>query len=244
MSGTDAVRRTVAVPGAELAVTIRGEGPAVVVLSGGPGCVHYLDEDGLCPPGLRTICPVPRGVGPSTGGPHDMATAVADLEAVRLALDLENWVAVGHSWGSDLALRYAIDRPEAVRGVVGVAGHGIHRDRDWSQAYEEGLALRPEAPIAYDADVHAALGASFRDWIHSPSVFADLARLRVPTLLLAAELDVRPDWPLRQLAELIPSAIFDVIDGVPHDLFVTHPPAWVAAVEHGCTWVEERLALR
>lgn len=240
MNDAAAQRLTVAVPGAELAVTIRGEGPVVVVLSGGPGCVHYLDEEHLSPPGLRAAYPEPRGVGRLTGGPHDMATAIADLEAVRVALALDDWVVVGHSWGSDLALRYAIDHPGAVRGVVGIAGHGVHRDRDWSQAYEEGLALRPETPVAYDEAVHAALGVSFRDWIHSPSVLADLAGLRVPVLLLAAELDVRPDWPLRQLAALIPDASFDVIEGVPHDLFATHPDVWRRTVDAGVGRVTRR----
>ncbi|MFC8047424.1 AI-2E family transporter [Nocardia sp. NPDC057353] len=106
------------------------------MLSGGPGCVHYLADRRQTPRGMRTWCPEPRGVGRSGGGPHNLRQAVADLEAVRRAAGIEGWVVAGHSWGSDLAVRYALDHPERVRAVVGIAGHGLHKDRYWKQAYE------------------------------------------------------------------------------------------------------------
>ena len=48
---------------------------------------------------------------------------------VRRAIGVEQWIVLGHSWGSDLAVRYALDHPDHVRGVVGIAGHGLHRDQ-------------------------------------------------------------------------------------------------------------------
>ncbi len=76
-----------------------------------------------------------------------MTRAIADLEAVRRALDIEAWIVLGHSLGSDLAVRYALDHPDRVRGVVGVAGHGLHRDREWSAAYEAGKKNGPKIDI-------------------------------------------------------------------------------------------------
>ncbi|MET8778353.1 hypothetical protein ABZV58_25400 [Nocardia sp. NPDC004654] len=35
--------------GSLLRVGVTGRGPDVVVLSGGPGCVHYLEDDALAP---------------------------------------------------------------------------------------------------------------------------------------------------------------------------------------------------
>ena len=146
--------------GVVLHVGVTGEGPDVVVLSGGPGCVHYLEDDDLSPRGMRAWYPEPRGVGRSQGGPHDLARAVADLEAVRRAAGIEGWMALGHSWGSDLAVRYALDHPDRVHSVVGVAGHGLHKDRTWSQIYESRRHLESDIEIRWEQTVHAALSAS------------------------------------------------------------------------------------
>ncbi|MGF6886383.1 pimeloyl-ACP methyl ester carboxylesterase [Nocardia sp. GAS34] len=83
--------------GVPLHVGVTGRGPDVVVLSGGPGCVHYLEHDRLAPRGMRAWYPEPRGVGRSGGGPHDLDRAVADLEAVRRAAGAEAWAVLGHS---------------------------------------------------------------------------------------------------------------------------------------------------
>ncbi|UUZ58679.1 hypothetical protein [Nocardioides sp. B-3] len=64
--------------GVQLRVSSCGSGPGVVVLSGGPGCVHYLGDESLAPVGFRSRFPDPRGVGLSGGGPHDMGQAIED----------------------------------------------------------------------------------------------------------------------------------------------------------------------
>lgn len=97
--------------GVSLQVAVCGQGADVLVLSGGPGCVHYLAEESLAPTGFRCWFPDPRGVGRSGGGPHDMSAAVADLEAIRRDAGAGSWIVLGHSWGSDLAVRYALEQP-------------------------------------------------------------------------------------------------------------------------------------
>ncbi|HLI00853.1 MAG TPA: alpha/beta fold hydrolase [Acidimicrobiales bacterium] len=223
--------RTVEVDGAALHVGVTGAGPDVVVLSGGPGCVHYLERDDISPPGHRAWYPEPRGVGRSGGGPHTMPRAIADLEAIRAAVGLSRWIVLGHSWGSDLAVRYAVEHPEAVTAVIGVAGHGLHRDRSWSEAYESGKATETPVEVDWVPEVHAALSASFAEWIHQPDLWRGLADCPVPMQFVAAGDDIRPSWPLRQLAALVPHGTFAVVPGVPHDFWATDPEAWVAAVE-------------
>lgn len=221
--------------GVRLHVGVVGDGDPVVVLSGGPGCVHYLEDDALAPRGMRAYHPEPRGVGRSGGGPHEMARAVADLEAVRRQVGVDRWVVLGHSWGSDLAVRYALEHPDVVTRVVGVAGHGLHRDREWSAAYEAGKAAGPPAPdVPWEPGVHRALMASFVEWVHTPDLWRRLADSRVPMRFVAAGRDIRPDWPLRQLAELVPNASFEVVDGVPHDFWHSHPDRWVEVVTAAC----------
>ena len=63
-----------------------------------------------------------RGCGKST--PHaslqDNTTwhLVADVEAIREHLNIEQWQVFGGSWGSTLALAYAVTHPERVTELV------------------------------------------------------------------------------------------------------------------------------
>jgi len=53
-----------------------------------------------------------RSCGRSTGGPpYDVATAVADLDALREHWGLSQWIVLGHSWGATLALAYGLAIP-------------------------------------------------------------------------------------------------------------------------------------
>lgn len=217
-----------------LHVGVTGDGPDVVVLSGGPGCVHYLEDDELAPRGMRAWYPEPRGVGRSEGGPHDLAQAVADLEAVRRAEGIDSWVVLGHSWGSDLAVRYALDHPDRVRSVIGVAGHGLHKDRTWSEIYESLRHVEDDIEIEWNPGVHSALGESFAQWIHEADLFRRLADSTVYMTFISARDDIRPSWPLRQLAELVPLGRFEEVPDVPHNLWLTDPAVWVNLVTKAC----------
>jgi proline iminopeptidase len=217
-----------------LHVGVTGHGRDVVVLTGGPGCVQYLERDEISPKGHRAWYPEPRGVGRSGGGPHTMEQAIADLEGIRQSLGVVSWIVVGHSWGCDLALRYAVEHPAAVRTVVGIAGRGPQRDRTWSEAYEAGKATDPVVDIDWVPEVHASLSDSFTEWIHRPDLWRRLADCQVPMHFVAAGDDIRPSWPLRQLAALVPNARFMTVAGVPHDFWLTHPEVWAETVTGIC----------
>src|SRR3990172_10263932 len=53
---------------------------------------------------------------------YDFATVVGDLDAFIDALGLDRPVVVGHSWGGNVALQFAADRPGRARGLVLVDG--------------------------------------------------------------------------------------------------------------------------
>lgn len=218
----------------DLHVSVLGHGPDVVVLPGGPGSVNYLAADELAPRGRRAWYPDPRGVGRSPGGPHSMAEAVADLEETRRSQGVDRWVVLGHSWGGDLAVRYALDHPESVSRVVAVAGTGIQKDRTWQRTYESLRDTEPDIPIEWIPAVHEALGASFTEWIHEPDLLRRLADSPVPMTFIAAEHDIRPSWPLQQLAALVPNGSFEIVPGVPHDFWSTHPEVWVSVISRAC----------
>ncbi|WP_372892063.1 prolyl aminopeptidase [Rhodosalinus sp.] len=99
------------------------DGIPVVVLHGGPGggCSpamrRYFD-----PARYRIILFDQRGCGRSR--PHASVEnnttwdLVADIERIRMVLDIDRWIVFGGSWGATLALVYAQSHPEAVRALV------------------------------------------------------------------------------------------------------------------------------
>ena len=136
-------------------------GPPVVVLHGGPGggCSpmmrRYFD-----PSFWRIVLLDQRGCGHSR--PHASVEAnttghlVADIEAVRHALRIVDWVVFGGSWGATLALAYAQSHPARVRHLVlrGVF-LGTQRELDWfygggAAAFYPDLWARFCAPIPPD----------------------------------------------------------------------------------------------
>jgi proline iminopeptidase len=133
-----------------------------------------------------------------------------------------------------LAVRYALDHPDRVASVVGVAGHGLHKDRTWSQAYESSKHLEADLEIVWEPGVHAALSTSFVEWIHEPDVLRRLADSDVPMTFIAPQHDIRPAWPLRQLAALVRHGRFEELPGVDHNLWSTHPEVWVDCITKAC----------
>src|SRR4051794_39555570 len=94
--------RWVDVPGARIWSVRRGRGAGVVMLHGGPGLWDYLEPVGRPVEDIATVYRYDqRACGRSSGGPpYDVATAVADLDAVRAAWAVERWTVFGHSWGA------------------------------------------------------------------------------------------------------------------------------------------------
>ena len=76
---------------------------------------------------FRVVALDQRGHGesfkPDTG--YDFATVTADLRGFLGILGIENPIIVGHSWGADVALEYAINYPASVRGICFVDGGTI-----------------------------------------------------------------------------------------------------------------------
>jgi proline iminopeptidase len=123
------------------AVTI-GAGDPLILCHGGPGAWdQFGDLAAMLCDELHVIRWDQRGCGRSERrGPYSMARTVADLEAVRAHFGREKVALLGHSWGAQLALRYALDHPDRVGKLVYVSGTGL--GFDWHAAYEENLAAR------------------------------------------------------------------------------------------------------
>jgi proline iminopeptidase len=149
-----------------------------------------------------------RGCGRSTaGGPYDIATALADLEALRVHLGHERWVVGGHSWGAALALFYALEHPDRTLGVVYLAGTSIRWD--FPERVREARMSR------LMADERAELEAGIED---------DLRSLRVPILVLYGEHDPDPVGA-RAVADLAPNGEWTPIPDAGHSPWLEQPAA-------------------
>lgn len=131
------------------------DGVPAVYLHGGPGGTlnssqfrRHFDLSRVRAIGLEQ-----RGCGRSTPHASDPSTSlatnttahlIADIEALRVHLGVEAWIVNGASWGSTLALAYALAHPTRVLGMVLVAVTTTGRaEVDW---ITEGVgAVFPEA---------------------------------------------------------------------------------------------------
>ncbi len=120
--------RELAVGGARLRYAVAGDGPAVVLVHGLGGTIE--NWRGLAPALARrhrVLVPDLPGHGrsaPLSEAAHlddfvDAVFAMAEAEGIGSAV----WI--GHSLGGTVALRSAVRRPDAVRGVVLAAAAGI-----------------------------------------------------------------------------------------------------------------------
>ena len=119
-------------------------GKPVVFLHGGPGCGtapscrQFFD-----PEFYRIILFDQRGSGKST--PHaelrgnDTDSIIRDIEMIREKLGIEKWLVFGGSWGSTLALSYALQNPQRVIGLI-LRGIFLGRQEDIDWIYQEGGA--------------------------------------------------------------------------------------------------------
>lgn len=93
---------------------------------------------------------------------NTMDHLVADLEALRVHLDVDAWWVCGVSFGTTLALTYATRHPERVRGLVlGAVGTGSSAEIRWMT--ETIGAVFPEAWDAYAQAVPRSSAQSLLD---------------------------------------------------------------------------------
>ena len=214
--------------GAALWTVSQGKGMALMLCNGGPGCCDYLE------PVARMIEDIARvfrfeqrGCGRSEAKrPYDVLTCVRDLENIREHYGVSRWIIAGHSWGCDLALAYAVEHPDRVLGILAVSGGVIHKDQAWREQYHRLRATGAEVDLDYkfpvNLEVNREVSDSWKEFVRRPDLLRRLADLTVPALFLYGEHDIRPSWPVEQLARLMPKAEFVRIEGAAHIPWLTH----------------------
>ncbi len=173
VSGQDRVFQS---QGVQLHYRTIGNGPPVVLLSGGPGFdVDYiLPVADFLPTGYQRVFLEQRGTGRSrvanmTADTMTLRLVVEDLEALRVQLKQERLLLLGHSWGGMLAMAYASAHPDRIDRMILIGSGGP--TLEFAERFADNIAsrLRPEdldarrywdAPEKRSADPEkAALGA-------------------------------------------------------------------------------------
>jgi pimeloyl-ACP methyl ester carboxylesterase len=132
---------------------------------------------------------------------------IAELEDIRRELRVDRWLVCGQSFGAGIAIRYALARPRAVRGLVFTnsrsalndvsreAGESVDLEA-WEALDARTLPFHPcharRFPANLKAQMEAAADAveAFALWQAATTTARDLycrdvaAQLRVPTLLV------------------------------------------------------------
>jgi len=134
------------------------KGKPVVFLHGGPGGGSDPKHRRFFDPAFyRIVVFDQRGCGKST--PHaelrqnDTWALVSDIEKLRILLEIERWMVFGGSWGSTLALSYAVTHPQRVTGLV-LRGIFLCRRSEIQWFYQKGTSdIFPDAWEKYLAPI-------------------------------------------------------------------------------------------
>lgn len=151
-------------------------GVPVVFLHGGPGDIWSPAIYRFFDPGhYHVVAFDQRGANRSTplGELTDNTTThlIGDIETIREHLGIERWIVFGGSWGSALALAYALAHKERVLGLV-VRGIYLGDPQDDIWGFEHCRNVLPEAWEAlaghFPEPDHANLFAACARDIHDP----------------------------------------------------------------------------
>jgi proline iminopeptidase len=154
----------------------RPDGKPCVILHGGPGgAINPTMRRFFDPARWRMALFDQRGCGRSRPNAslqdNTTWTLIEDIERLREHLGVEKWCVFGGSWGSTLALAYAITHPDRVESLV-LRGVFLLTKRELAWFYQDGASmLFPDAWARFCAPIppderHDMIGAYHRRLTH------------------------------------------------------------------------------
>ncbi|PAJ74843.1 prolyl aminopeptidase [Pseudoalteromonas sp. NBT06-2] len=160
------------------------EGIPVLICHGGPGSgLNPLHCRYFNPEHYRLILFSQRGCGLST--PHfelqgnTTAHLISDIELLREFLDISYWMITGKSWGSTLALLYAIEYPQRVLGLL-LCSTFLARKQDLNWLFGELGAPAQAFPEQFDnfRASHNNVSSILEYYIHQLNMNDELACIK------------------------------------------------------------------
>lgn len=226
-----------------------GDGPVIVLLHGlGASRADWVEVvPRLTAAGYRVVVPDLRGHGDSERprGPYRPEVFADDVEALLAALDIDEYVVVGHSMGGAVATTLALRRLPGLRGLAIANSVPAFNPRRPREHFEVWLRLgvtallgpamlgRIMAQRLYPQPAQAAQRAESvaRAALNSRRVYVSslyhltrwsalerLDEIRVPTLVLAGEHDYLQPVDVRRYATGIQAAEFVMLEGERHGM--------------------------
>jgi non-heme chloroperoxidase len=233
-------------------------GVPVVLLHGGTDSWRSFEPVLPYLPGsIRAFAVTQRGHGdasrPAAGyHPRDFA---ADVAAFLDSHDLEAAVIAGHSMGSTVALRFALDYPERTRGLVPMGTFARYRtnpvivefvedvvsgledpiDRSVAQEFQESTLAGPISASFLDVAISESLKVPARVWQDMFAGLLDdehvvrLGSIAAPTLLVWGDQDAFvPESDQETLLATIPGSCLEVYRGIGHAVHWEEPARFAA----------------
>lgn len=211
-----------------------GTGTPVVLVHGlgGTGNVFGAQVAALSP-SFRVVVPDLRGCGGSDKGPVTIEALVADVVELIDGVGLENVHLVGHSLGTVVVQRLAVEHPQMVRSIALIgpieaapeAAKAAIRDRA-EQARKAGLGGIADATVRVGTSPetkrnHPELAAFVRELVmrQDPETYAqtcemitglepaEIEKLRIPALVVTGDQDATsPPATAKAIADKIPGS--------------------------------------
>ncbi len=221
------------------------EGPAIVLIHGAGGNHLFWPFNLRRLPGYRVYAPDLPGHGKSAGSPQPTIAAYAAAMVDWLQkLGLEKTVLVGHSMGSAIAMRLALERPDLVTGL-GLLGSsarlavnpaliaGASQADTFSQAVDTliqwsfSLSAPPDLTrLAARRMAEMPPAVLYNDFLacNSFDLSDRLAEIHCPALVVCGEQDkMTPLSQAEHLARNLPAGRLEVIPGAGHMLMLEQP---------------------
>lgn len=117
-----------------------GDGPPILALHGLASSAHWYDLVApLMAKDFQVIAPDQRGHGQTTQAPagYDWTTLGSDVVGLMDHVGADRFAVLGHSWGGNVAINLAADRPDRVSSLVmidgGFFGARFGRNTTWEE---------------------------------------------------------------------------------------------------------------
>ena len=209
---------------------VTGEGPTTVVWIHGIGSSHQTWDEILPQlPGFRHIAYDVRGMGDSEGseGPVSLEDWAADCNALLEELGVERAVIAGTSMGGAITMRFGIDYPEKVQGLLLLSTSS----RVGQAATEHWMAQADQT----EADGRPRLAAAQRA-VAAYHMDEQIKAFDVPTLIMVGDADqTTPPGGSVIMSRCIPNAELEIFPGASHSLLKDEPKA----VERARSWLQQ-----
>lgn len=258
------MKKTVQLPGGRITYNVSGNGPALILLHGFLESKSIWDDfTGQLQTDFRVISIDLPGHGESDllAETHDMKLMAGSVEAVLKAEVTESAVIAGHSMGGYVALQFAVDHSEMLKGLVLFHSHAaedsdeakVNRARTISVVKNNrGGFIRQFIPDLFDqnyvakyADAIAKLQdmaslmspesiiAAVSGMRDRPGQLQLLLETRLPVLFIIGKQDSRMPYNQLMAQAVIPShSEILLLDDVGHMGFIEAPQITLQALKY------------